>query len=184
MKREGKSCSQTAVSAEQSPSNREGASGAICPEAGRWTTGLLEAPELKGQALWQEMMGGIPEVPAGDLGESWPPLCSPLLPTAGPCSPRAPAWNPGLAAASAPTLSSAQLSSAGHRTIGCPRQLRRRLIYLLCSPILLWQLPLSLPLPHPSPCTNHSKSSNSNNQGHTARPACRTQFYSFPTFRQ
>lgn len=67
---------------------------------------------LKGQALWQEMMGGIPEVPAGDLGESWPPLCSPLLPSAGPCSPRAPAWNPGLAAASAPTLSSAQRSSA------------------------------------------------------------------------
>lgn len=31
MKREGKSCSQIVVSAEQSPSNREGASGAIYP---------------------------------------------------------------------------------------------------------------------------------------------------------
>lgn len=55
--------------------------------------------ELEGQALWQDKMGGIPGVPAGDLGESWPPLCSPLLPLplapAHPCSPRAPAWNPG-----------------------------------------------------------------------------------------
>lgn len=118
------------------------------PEAGRWTTGLLEAPELKGQALWQVMMGGIPEVPAGDLGESWPPLCSPLLPPAGPCSPRAPAWNPGLAAASAP--SSAQLATAEAAQYcmlsqAAQKALQRSLIYLLCSPTLLWQLPLSLP---------------------------------------
>lgn len=87
-------------------------------EAGRWTAGPLEALELKGQALWQEMMGGILRVPAGNLGESWPPLQSPLLPQpppltlARPCSPTAPAWNPGLTTASAPTLGSAQPATA------------------------------------------------------------------------
>lgn len=65
-------------------------------EAGRWTPGLLEALELKGLVLQQEMEGGIPGVPAGDQEESWPPLCSPLLPTTGPCPPpRAPTRNPG-----------------------------------------------------------------------------------------
>lgn len=41
-------------------------------------------------------------------------LTSPPLPLASahPCSPRTPAWNPGLAVASAPTLSSAQLATA------------------------------------------------------------------------
>lgn len=137
------------------------------------------------------MMGGIPEVPAGDLGESWPPLCSPLLPPAGPCSPRAPAWNPGLAAASAPTLSSAQLSSAGHSrscsvryavsgsSEGSPEEPHLPLV-LPHPPLAAALIPARKPLPHPSPCTNHSKNNNSNNnQGHTARPACRARFYSF-----
>lgn len=99
MRKEGRSCSQTVVSGQQSLSTRDGASGTVYPADGRCTTGLPEAMVREGQALWQDMMGGIPGVPAGDLGESWPPLCSPLLPPpltpAHPCSPRAPAWNPG-----------------------------------------------------------------------------------------
>lgn len=64
------------------------------------------------------MMGGILRVPAGNLGESWPPLQSPLLPQPPPltlahlCSPRAPAWNPDLTTASTPTLGLAQPATA------------------------------------------------------------------------
>lgn len=49
---------------------------------------------------------GLGRVLASSLLTSPPPL------RAGPCSPRAPAWNPGLAAASAPTVGSARLGSA------------------------------------------------------------------------
>lgn len=116
------------------------------------------------------MIGGIPGVPARDLGESWPPLCSPLLttnppspPPAGPCSPRAPAWNPGLAAASAPTLSSGQLGSAGHSTVCCmcaggssEGTSRGASSSTSCA---------SPPPQAPalSPCTNNGKNNNSNN---------------------
>lgn len=74
-----------------------------------------------------------------DVRNSWGPswglgrvLASSLLtsptPRAGPCSPRAPAWNPGLAAASAPTVGSAQLSSAqlGSARLSWPQQRRPR----------------------------------------------------------
>lgn len=116
-----------------------------------------------------------------DVRNSWGPswglgrvLASSLLtsppPRAGPCSPRAPAWNPGLAAASAPTVGSAQLSSARLSSAQlataetAPRVLSEaaqkappgepRLS--LCSPILLCQLHPSLPR-RPGPTLSLSK---------------------------
>lgn len=158
-------------SAKQSLSNSERASGAVC---------------LGGREVDHRPSGGAGAARPGPLArddgrDSWPPLCSPLLPPAGPCSPGAPAWNPGLAAASAPTLSSAQLSWPQQRQphVCCWGQLRRHLqrslIYLLHSLTLLWQLHSSLPCspcPMLSLCTNNNKNNDSNHNQGSRRTPC------------
>lgn len=162
MKREGRSGSQTVVSVENHFLTVKSHQEQSAREAGRRTTGLPEALELKGQALWREMMEGIPGVPAGDLGESRPPHRSPLLPPPSPrsrwpCSPRAPAWNP----AWPPLRSHAQrhsprvVSEAAPKAPLIPGGLQRGLLYLSHSPTSLWaaaftpaEKPLPLSPPH------------------------------------
>ena len=158
-------------------------------EAGRWTTGLLKALEPKGQALWQETWK---EFLGSQLGTRESPgllsahLSSPTPRPGSPLSPRAPAWNPGLAAASAPTLSSAQLpcvvSEAAHE-----------------APRTLQSLPLSLALSHPalgscshlcqeapaqlSPlCIHNSNNNSSNNNQRSCGMSRRHGSFWFPHF--
>lgn len=119
---------------------------------------------------------GLGRVLASSLLTSPPP---PLAP-ARPCSPRTPAGNPGLAAASAPTLCSAQLataqaahcvaSQAAHKA---PRILQRlHLSLALPSPPSGWllsSLPRS-PCPNPSLCTKSGNNNNGNNNHKSPTP--------------
>lgn len=121
-------------------------------------------------------------VPAGDLGESWPPLGSPLLPSphsspAHPCSPRAPAWNPGLAPASAPTLGSAQPSRGATCVVAeaaaepLADSFPPPLALGLSHPLLASSIHLSQETPAPSPalcpCTSNSDDDNTNRRTHS-----------------
>lgn len=127
--------------------------------------------------------------PSWDLGESWPPLGSPLLPSphsspAHPCSPRAPAWNPGLAPASAPTLGSAQPSRGATCVVaeaaGEPLadSFPPPLALGLSHPLLASSIHLSQETPAPSPALCPAPvivTTTTLTAGLTAPPACQTQ---------
>lgn len=156
-------------------------------EAGRWTPGLLEALELKGLVLQEEMKGEIPGVPARDQGESWPPLYSPLIPAAGPCPPpRAPTRNPG---------SHIQLSWPQQRqphvcwlevAQKAPPEEPPLLLKLPQPPLAAALTPTMKPLPHcppPSPAaapTIVRTVTVTTAKRHTARPACGLSSIGFP----
>lgn len=178
----GRGCSQTALSASNHFLTVKGHQEQSAQEAGTRTTGLLEDLELKGQVLWQEMLGGIPGLLSAHL--SCPRL-----------APAHPGLQPGIRAWLLPLLPrSAQLSWPQQRQphVCWWRQLRRHLqrslIYLLRSPRPssscthpCHEVPAPLSPPAPTIVRTITVIIT---KGHTARPACGTQSSWFPTFYQ
>lgn len=154
-------------------------------EAGRWTTGLLEALEPKGQVFWQEMMGGIPGLLSAHL--SCPQLA--LLSQGSSLESR-----PGCCLCSHARLGSAQLSWSQQRQPMCAIEgssegTSRGGSSICCAPS-----PSSGSCTHPchvvpAPCSPPAPTIVRTMtviipKGHKALPECRTQFYWFPTFYQ
>ena len=159
-----KQAAQEAGRLDHKPSKGPGAkkrSGPLARDDGKNSSGLS----------W-----GLGIVLASSLLTSPPPPLAPALP----CSPRTTAGNPGLAAASAPTLCSAQLATAqagpcvaSQATHKAPRILQSlHLSLALPSPpsgwFLSW-LPRS-PCPTPSLCTKSGNNNNSNNNHRSPTP--------------
>lgn len=129
MEREERSCSQTVVSVsnrfltvkghqEQSAESKE-MDHRPSRGPGAKRPGPLAGDD--GRNSWGPSWG-LGRVLATSLLTSPPPPLAPVCP----CSPRAPAWNPGLAAASAPTLSSLSWPQQRQRHVWCQRQFIRR----------------------------------------------------------
>lgn len=180
----GRWCSPTALSAGNHFLTVKGHQEQSAREAGTRTTGLLDAPELKGQVLWQEMLGGIPGLLSAHL--SCPQL-----------APALPGLQPGIQAWLLPLLPrSAQLSSAGHSRGspmcaggGSSEGISRGASSICCAPPPpssscthpCHEVPATLSPPAPTIVRTITVIIT---KGHTARPACGTPSSWFPTFYQ